>query len=87
MKLLGTGSPTKDYTWSDTWLWLHMWHRTALYISETKGLWAPVKANARAERQKWVGGWVRGWIGGCWNILIEVEGRREDGMGVSEGET
>jgi hypothetical protein len=29
-ELLGTGSSTKEYTWRDLWLWLHMWQRMAL---------------------------------------------------------
>jgi hypothetical protein len=36
-----TGPPTKEYTWSDPWLWPHMWHRMALLdISGRRGPWA-----------------------------------------------
>jgi hypothetical protein len=29
-EILGTGPPTKEYTWSDSWLRPHMWQRMAL---------------------------------------------------------
>jgi hypothetical protein len=29
-ELLGTGPPTKEYTWRDSSLWPHMWQRMAL---------------------------------------------------------
>ena len=28
--LLDTGSPTKEYTWKDPWLWTHMWQINCL---------------------------------------------------------
>ena len=30
LELLGTGPPTKEYTWRGSWLWPHMWQRMAL---------------------------------------------------------
>lgn len=40
-ELLGTGPPTKECTWRDSELWLHMWQRMAfLDISGRSGPWA-----------------------------------------------
>ena len=40
-ELPGTGPPTKAYTWSDPWHWLHMWQMMALLnISGRRGPWA-----------------------------------------------
>jgi hypothetical protein len=37
----GTRLPTKEYTWTDPWLWQHMWQRMAfLDISGRRGPWA-----------------------------------------------
>jgi hypothetical protein len=33
LELLGTGPPTKEYTWKDQWLWPHIWQRMALGTS------------------------------------------------------
>jgi hypothetical protein len=30
LELPGTGPPTKEYTWSLSWRWPHMWQRMAL---------------------------------------------------------
>ena len=41
LELPGTGTPTKEYTWRDTWLWPYMWQRMALLdISGKRGPWA-----------------------------------------------
>jgi hypothetical protein len=32
-ELLGTGPPTKEYTWRDPWLWPHMWQRMTFLAS------------------------------------------------------
>jgi hypothetical protein len=41
LELLGTGPPTKEYTWRDPWLWPYMWQRmTLLDISERSNPWA-----------------------------------------------
>jgi hypothetical protein len=38
--LLGTGSPTKEYTWKYPWLQLHMWQKMALLdISGKSSFW------------------------------------------------
>jgi hypothetical protein len=39
--LLGIGPPTKEYTWSNSWHWPHMWQRMALLdICGRRGPWA-----------------------------------------------
>jgi hypothetical protein len=41
LDLLGTGPPTKEYTWRDTWYWPNMWQRLAMLdISGRRGHWA-----------------------------------------------
>jgi hypothetical protein len=41
LELPGTGSTTKEYTWSSPWRWPHMWQKMAwLNISERRGPWA-----------------------------------------------
>jgi hypothetical protein len=64
LELLGTGPPTKEYTWSDPWLQPHMWQRMALLdIIGRSGPWAcgdsmpQCRGMPRIERQERVGGW------------------------------
>jgi hypothetical protein len=64
LELLGTGPPTKEYTWRDPWFWQHMWQRMALDISGRSG---PSTGPERVQcssvgkcqgRKMGVGGWV-----------------------------
>jgi len=77
-----TKPPTKEYTWRDPWLQLHMWQRLAL--SGTGGPWSceglmPQRRGMlrRWGRSGWVAGWAPSWTqgkGGGWNGGI-LEGK------------
>jgi hypothetical protein len=62
-ELPGTKPPTRECTWRDPWLQLHIsedgliWHQ---WEGRPLVLWklnVSVSENARAVRQEWVGGW------------------------------
>jgi hypothetical protein len=66
MELPGTGPPTKEYTWRNPWLQLHMWQRMALLdISGRRSLWAWGCSMSQCkgmpgqeDRNGWVGGGI-----------------------------
>jgi hypothetical protein len=76
-ELLGTGPPSKEYTWRDPWLRPNIWQRMSFVGHKweerpfgLRGFDAPVYGNARVGRWDWVDGWG--------STLIAAEG---GGMG------
>jgi hypothetical protein len=73
-ELLGTGPPTKEYTWRDPRLWQHMWQRMGVggEALGREGVRCPVKGNAR----------LVGWVG---EQPYRGRGRGDRNRGVPKG--
>jgi hypothetical protein len=61
LELLGTGPPTKEYTWRDRCLQPHMWQRVALSVEGeapgSEGIRCPNVGECQGGKTG-VGGWV-----------------------------
>jgi hypothetical protein len=78
-ELLGTGPPTKEYTWSDPWHWPHMWQRMALLvISGRRGPW-PWGCSMPQSRGMTGQGNKNGWMSG--GAFSQRQGKRGRGKG------
>ena len=83
----GTKPPSKEYTWSDPWLQLHLLQRMALLgISGQRGSWSCEDLMSSEDwqgREVGVGGWVNTLIEGGGGCGRGLRGERNLGKGIS----